>query len=119
MSGDQSRTTAASGSQASGAMQLRQLPSHASMAATIQATDDGPQCFMLRLHDDELSCVLPFLSLADLAQLVRCSHRFCFVARKERSRSLHLKGGAIIAPSPSSDLSHHVSSLHLHCRGPM
>jgi hypothetical protein len=35
------------------------------------------------------------------------------VAWKERSRSLHLKGDATIAPVPSSALSHHVSSLHL------
>jgi hypothetical protein len=68
-----------------------------------------------RLHDDELACVLPFLSLTDLAQLVRCSRRFCAVAHKERShcRGLHLKGGANIVPPSSSTLKHHVASLHL------
>jgi hypothetical protein len=66
-----------------------------------------------RLHDDELSCVLPFLELKDLAQLVRCSRRFNTVARKERSRGLQLEGGPNIAPLSSSALSHHISSLHL------
>jgi hypothetical protein len=66
-----------------------------------------------RLHDDELLCMLGFLLLKDLAQLVRCSHRFNGVARKERSRGLHLEGDADIAPLPSSVLRHHVSSLHL------
>jgi hypothetical protein len=69
-----------------------------------------------RLHDDELSCVLPFLSLADLAQLVRCSRRFNCVARKEHSRGLHLEGEATIAPLSSSPLSHHVTSVRLHRR---
>jgi len=66
-----------------------------------------------RLHDDELSCVLPFLSLPDLAQLVRCSRRFNALARKERSRGLQLKGGSTIVPPSSSTLKHHVASLHL------
>jgi hypothetical protein len=66
-----------------------------------------------RLHDDELSCVLPFLELKDLAQLVRCFHRFNRVARKERGRGLRLEGSSNIAPVSSSSLSHHVTSLYL------
>jgi hypothetical protein len=66
-----------------------------------------------RLHDDELSCVLPFLSLPKLAQLVRCSRRFNGLARKERSRDLHLEGESTIAPLPSSGLSHHMTSIRL------
>jgi hypothetical protein len=69
-----------------------------------------------RLHDDELSCLLPFLSLSDLAQLVRCARRFNAVARKERSRGLELEGGSNIVPLPSSALSHHIISLHLERR---
>jgi hypothetical protein len=69
-----------------------------------------------RLHDDELSCVLPFLALKDLAQLVRCSRRFNGVARKDRSRGLQLEGEASIVSPPSSSLSHHVSSLQLRHR---
>jgi hypothetical protein len=68
----------------------------------------------MRLHDDELSCVFSFLELEDVAQLVRCSRRFNAVARKERSRRLHFKGGANIVPVPSSSLIHHVTSLDLH-----
>jgi hypothetical protein len=72
------------------------------------------------VHDDELSCVLPFLSLADLAQLVRCSRRFNGVARKERSRGPQLESDANPAVLLLSAVGHHVSSLHLHCRsGPM
>jgi hypothetical protein len=70
-----------------------------------------------RLHDDEISCVLPFLSLAELPQLVRCSHRFNAVARKERSRGLpHTSSAALVPSLVSSSLGHHVSSLHLRCR---
>jgi hypothetical protein len=53
------------------------------------------------------------LPLKDLAQLVRFNRRFNGVARKERSRGVHLEGQATIAPVPSSALSHHVSSLEL------
>jgi hypothetical protein len=69
-----------------------------------------------RLHDDELSCVLPFLSLAELSQLVRCSRRFNRLARKERSRGLHVQGDTEVGPSLlSSFLGHHVTSLQLEC----
>jgi hypothetical protein len=67
-----------------------------------------------RLHDDELSYVLRFLSLQELVQLVRCSHRLNGVARKDRSRGLRLKGDAAVVPLLlTSMLSHHVSLLHL------
>jgi hypothetical protein len=66
-----------------------------------------------RLHDDELSCLLRFLSLSDLARLVRCTRRFNALARKERCRGLHLEGDASVAPLPSSSLSHHVTSLRV------
>jgi hypothetical protein len=66
-----------------------------------------------RLHDDELVCVLPFLLLRDAARLVRCSRRFNAVARKERSRGLHVGGNVTVTPLASSSLSHHVTSLHL------
>jgi hypothetical protein len=68
-----------------------------------------------RLHDDELSCVLPFLSLADLTRMVRCSRHFNALARKEHSRGLHLEGDAAtgIVPLPSSTISHHITSLQL------
>jgi hypothetical protein len=75
--------------------------------------DESEERRIERLHDDELSCVLPFLSLADLVQLVRCGRRFNAVARKERSRNFPLEGCATIVPPPSSSLSHHVTSLHL------
>jgi hypothetical protein len=71
---------------------------------------------LARLHDDELSCVLPFLSLPDLSQWVRCSRRFNSLARKERSRGLHVEGDAEIVPSLlSSTLGHHIISLDLGC----
>jgi hypothetical protein len=58
-------------------------------------------------------CVSPFLSLADLSQLVRCSRRFNGVVRRERSRGLQLEGQATIAPFSSSSLNHHVLSIAL------
>jgi hypothetical protein len=94
----------------------RQLRSTTRAAAAIQAAyGDNPQSIS-RLRDDELSCVLPFLSLRDLAQLVRCSHRFNGVARKESSRRRYLEGEATIVPRPSSSLIHHVTSIRLHRR---
>jgi hypothetical protein len=70
-----------------------------------------------RLHDDELSCVLPFLSLSQLSQLVRCSRRFNGVARKERSRGLSRSSWASTVPYLlSSSISHHVTSLQLNRR---
>jgi hypothetical protein len=66
-----------------------------------------------RLHDDELLYVLGFLPLKELAELVQRSRRFNAVARKERSRGLHSKGGANIVLPSSSALIHHVTSLHL------
>jgi hypothetical protein len=66
------------------------------------------------LHDDELVCTLSFLSLSDLGQLVRCSHRFNHVVRKERSREEHLECAAAIVPSLlASSLGHHITSLKL------
>jgi hypothetical protein len=69
------------------------------------------------LHDDELSCLLPFLSLADLAHLVRCSRRFSTVLRKRRSLQFHLNCDASVVPMPSSVLTHHVTSIELRHRG--
>jgi hypothetical protein len=69
-----------------------------------------------RLHDGELSCVLPFLTLSDLARLMCCNRHFNAVVRKERIRELHLESDASIVPHPSSTLRHHVASLHLHSR---
>jgi hypothetical protein len=94
----------------------RQLRSHTPAAAAIEAAYGNHPQSISRLHDDELLCVLPFLELKDLAQLVRCSRRFNGVARKERSRGLHLEGDASFALPPSSTLSHHVTSLHLHSK---
>jgi hypothetical protein len=80
-------------------------------AAALLDADDNPLRSISRLHDDELSCVLAFLSLTDLAQLVRCNRRFIAHARKERSRELCLEGSLNIVPVASSALSHHVASL--------
>jgi hypothetical protein len=77
---------------------------------------DNPQSIS-RLHDDELVCVLSFLFLPDLSQLVRCSRRFNGVARKERSRGLELLTSAVTVPSLlSSTLGHHVTVLLLERR---
>jgi hypothetical protein len=81
--------------------------------AALHAAAQNPLRSLSRLRDDELSCVLVFLPLRDLSRLVRCSHRFNGVARKERSRELCLEGGSNIAPVASSALSHHVTALHL------
>jgi hypothetical protein len=75
----------------------RQLRSHTGAAAADEAAYGNHPQSISRLHDDELSCVLTFLSLKDLTQLVRCSRRFNAVARKERSRELHLRGSASFA----------------------
>jgi hypothetical protein len=70
-----------------------------------------------RLRDDELSCVLPFLALPDLAELVRCSRRLNGVARKERSRGLLRSIWASTVPYLlSSALGQHVTSLKLNRR---
>jgi hypothetical protein len=82
-------------------------------AAAVQVAYANHPRSISRLHDDELSCVLPFLSLTDLSQLVRCSHRFNGLARKERSRGLHLEGDVTVVPLASSSLRHHVTSIHL------
>jgi hypothetical protein len=82
-------------------------------AAMDTAYANNPQSIS-RLHDDELLCMLGFLLLKDLAQLVRCSRRFNGVARKERSLDLRLMGGASAVPVPSSMLSHHVTTFRLH-----
>jgi hypothetical protein len=66
-----------------------------------------------RLHDDELSCVLPFLSLSELNRLVRCSKRFRTVVTSMRGLGFHLEGGATVLPPPSSVLSKHVASIRL------
>jgi hypothetical protein len=91
----------------------RQLRSHTRAATAIQVAHANNPQSISRLHDDELSCILPFLELADLAQFVRCNRRFNAVARKERSRGLHLESDANPAPLLLSSLGHHVSSLHL------
>jgi hypothetical protein len=90
-----------------------QLRLHTEAAAAMEAAAQNPARSILRLHDDELSCVLALLTLKDMAQLVRCNQRFNHVARKARSRGLHGKGDAAIAPMPSSALSHHATSFHL------
>jgi hypothetical protein len=96
------------------AVQPRQPLPDAPIATAFSSTDGNHLRSISRLHDDELSCVLPFLALKDLAQLVRCSRRFNGVARKERNRGLRLKGDAAVVPLLlTSVLSHHVSSLHL------
>jgi hypothetical protein len=70
------------------------------------------------LHDDELSCVLPFLVLADLAQLVRCSRRLRHVARKEHSRGLEIDPAVSDIPFLArSSLRHHVMALDLYQHG--
>jgi hypothetical protein len=66
-----------------------------------------------RLHDDELSCILPVLPLKDLSQLVRCSRRFNAAAKKERSFGRHLHCFANGVPLVSSVLSHHVTSIRV------
>jgi hypothetical protein len=85
-------------------------------ANAVHASGGNSTSSLLLLHDDELSCVLPFLSLADLVQLVRCGRRFNGVVRKGRNLSLHLQGDAAIVPPLSSALSHHISSLHFRRR---
>jgi hypothetical protein len=82
-------------------------------AAALLAAEDNPLRSISRLHDDELSCMLPFLPLKDLSQLVRCNRRFIALARKERCRELCLEGSSNIALVASSALSHHVTALHL------
>jgi hypothetical protein len=91
----------------------RQLRSHTRAAAAIQVAHANDPQSISRLHDDELACVLPFLPLKDLTQLVRCSHRFNGVTRKERSRELRLEGSSNIVPVVSSSLCHHVAAVHL------
>jgi hypothetical protein len=91
----------------------RQLRSHTRADVVRQVAYANNPRSISCLHDDELSCVLPFLSLVDLSQLVRCSRRFNSAARKERGRGLQLEGDAAIAPFSSSPLNHHVSSVAL------
>jgi hypothetical protein len=93
-----------------------QLRSHTRANAVLHVAYANHPRSISRLHDDELSCVLAFLSLSDLALLVRCSRRFNAVARKERDRGLRLEGDASIAPLVSSSLRHHVSSIRVHRR---
>ena len=81
--------------------------------AADDAAAQNPLRSTSRLHDDELSCVMVFLRLKEVATLVRCSHRFNGIARKERSRELHMRSDATIAPMTTSPLSHHIISLHL------
>jgi hypothetical protein len=91
--------------------------SHA--AAAIDAAYGNHPRSISRLHDDELTCVLSFLALKDLAQLVRCSHRFNDVIRKKRSSELHIAPTvSSIAALVYSSLSHHVSSVRLNKRDP-
>jgi hypothetical protein len=90
----------------------RQLRSITRDAAAIQVAYANHPRSISRLHDDELLCVLRFLALADLAELVCCSRRFNGVARKERSRELQHSSSAAHVPSlVSSPLGHHISSL--------
>jgi hypothetical protein len=93
---------------------IRQLRSTTQAAAAVQAACGNNPQSMSRLHDDELSCVLPFLSLTDLARLVRRSRRLNGVARKERRRGLLRTSLASTVPYLlSSSLGHHVTSLRL------
>jgi hypothetical protein len=91
----------------------RQLQPCTRAVAAVEAAYASHPRSISRLHDDELSYVFSFLELEDLAQLVRCNRRFNDVARKERSRGVHLEGDASIVPPFSSTLSHHATSLHL------
>jgi hypothetical protein len=90
----------------------RQLRSHTRANAALQVAYANNPRSISRLHDDELSCVLPFLELTDLAELVRCSRRLNGVARKERSRGLYVWGESLAVPiSESSALSHHIARV--------
>jgi hypothetical protein len=92
----------------------RQLRSVTRAAAAIDAAYGDRPHSISRLHDDELACVLPFLSLEDLACLVRCSRRFNGVARKERSRGLEVAPAINSIPSLArSSLNHHITSMGL------
>jgi hypothetical protein len=85
-------------------------------AAIVAAYGNHPHSIS-RLHDDELACMLSFLSLTDLAQLVCCSRRFNGVARRERSRELAATPVVgSIPPLLRSSLSHHVASVRLEKR---
>jgi hypothetical protein len=92
----------------------RQLRSTTRAAAAADASrGDRPDSFS-PLHDDELLCVLPFLSLKDVALLMRCSRRFNVVARREPSRGERLSPLVHTVPSlASSPLNYHVRSISL------
>jgi hypothetical protein len=89
------------------------LRSHTRAAAAVEVAYANNPHSISRLHDDELLYVLGFLPRKELAELVQCSRRFNAVARKERSRGLHVAGVTTIARLTSSALSHHLTSLHL------
>jgi hypothetical protein len=92
----------------------RQLRSVTRAAAVIDAAYGNHPRSISRLHDDELACVLSFLSLKELALLVCCSRRFNGVARKERSRGLSLMPTVRSIPFfMHSSLSHHITSVRL------
>ena len=88
-----------------------QMGAHVHASAAVQLASANHLRSLSRLHDDELSCVLSFLLLMDLSQLVRCNRRFNAVAKKERSRGLHLEGGEHCAGAAvSSQPSRHVAA---------
>jgi hypothetical protein len=60
----------------------RHLRSATRAAAAIQLAYANDLQSISRLHDDALSCVLPFLSLPELSRLVQCSRRFNGVYRQ-------------------------------------
>jgi hypothetical protein len=92
----------------------RQLRSTTRAAAAIDAAYGNHPRSISRLHDDELSIVLSFLLLKDLALIVRCSHRFNGVARRERSRGVDCDPSVNDIPALTrSPLNHHIASMGL------
>jgi hypothetical protein len=92
------------------------LPASHAAAAIDTAYGNYPRSIS-RLHDDELTCVLPFLPLPDLLMLVRCSRRFRGVVGKERSRGLHIAPAIRSIPTlVRTPLSHHIGSVRLEKR---
>jgi hypothetical protein len=66
-----------------------------------------------RLHDDELSCILPFLTLSELSRFACCSRSFKSVVSTHRCLGLTFYGDACVEQIPSSVLGKHVSTIGL------
>jgi hypothetical protein len=90
---------------------------HTSAASASEPSSaSAASCFAHHLHDDELLCVLAFLTLPDLASMVCCCRRWNAVARKERCRAACLlihRGVPTKALSAfaTSSLAHHWTSV--------